>query len=100
MRIKIRSGQLYQTILTPDRKLCKFLLNRLTLELAQIEIVIETFLLQKLEVIALFDDFSLVDHNYVFSVTDRAEVGGDDKASPPIHQFEQRFEILFLLSYE
>ncbi len=64
-------------------------LYRLALELAQVQVVVETFFIQQFLVGALLDDLAVIDHQDVVGIPDGAQAVGDDEAGASGHQAQQ-----------
>jgi hypothetical protein len=75
----------------PFKEIKTYHLNRLTFELAYIQVVEETALIEQLLVGTLFDNLPLVDHNHVIGIANGAQAVGDDKARPAFHQPQEGF---------
>src|SRR3990172_1157530 len=65
-------------------------LYRLSLELADVQMVVEAVAVEQLLMRSALDDLPLPDHQHLVGVADRAQAVGDDEAGPPLHQPQQR----------
>ena len=64
-------------------------LDRLPLELAQIQVMIEAALVQQLLVSALLDDLATVNHDDIIRIANGAQAMRDDEAGAPLHEAQQ-----------
>ena len=65
-------------------------LNRLSLKLTHVEVMVEALTGQQFIVRTLFDNFAVIDHQHLIGVADRAEAVGDDKAGASLHEAQER----------
>jgi len=63
----------------------------LSLELGEVQMVIEPLLSQQACVGAALDDFTIIYHQHLVGVAYGAQTVGDHKAGPSGHQSQQRF---------
>src|SRR5512138_617277 len=68
-----------------------FMLNLLSLELAHVQVVIETFLLQQSLMGAALDDLTVADDQHLVGIADGGEAMSDHKAGTSFHQAKQGF---------
>lgn len=66
-------------------------LDRLSLELAYVQMMVETPLLKQLPVRPLFDNLPIVDDQHVVCVADGAQTVSNDETGSSLHQAKQRF---------
>ena len=65
-------------------------LNRLPLKLANVQVMIEPASIEQRLMRALFDNFSVVDHDDLISIADGAQPVRDHEAGAALHQTQQR----------
>src|SRR5258708_40292598 len=66
-------------------------LDGLACELAEVEVMIKTLLVEELLVGAFFDDFAVVDDEDLVGVADGGEAVGDDEGGAALHEAQQGF---------
>lgn len=66
------------------------MLNRMTFELTDVELVVDAPLLQQLPMRPPFDDPAVINHQHQIGIADGAQAVGDDKTRLSFHEAQKR----------